>query len=208
MAGVPLYRRTIAQARAAGLSPVVVTTDIREVIDADPEPGLVIHRRPSALCGDDVPMAPVLADALARPEFDGDPIVVLLQVTTPLRRPDQIAAAVEEFRSSAPELVMSVCEADRSVLKYGTLEGSTFVPMRSARDTFSNRQQLPSVYRPNGAIYVFGAEWFRANGELATPSIAAFVMPEDDSVDIDGIEDFEQCARILEQREHSNVKGY
>jgi CMP-N,N'-diacetyllegionaminic acid synthase len=202
IAGVPLYRWTVDQARAAGLSQMVITTDIPAIIDADPEPDLVVHRRPPELCGDEVPMSPVLVDVLARAEFDDDPIVVLLQVTTPLRLPEQIVAAVDVFRSSGVELVMSVCEADRGVLKYGTLDGDTFVPMRSARDTFSNRQQLPDVYRPNGAIYVFGAQWYRTNQELATASVAAYVMPEEDSIDIDGIDDFEQCARIIERRGH------
>lgn len=201
LAGRPLYRHAIEHARGAGMRTTVITTDIVDVLSADLGDGVIVHRRPTKLCGDDVPMAPVLTDVLSRPEFDGDPVVVLLQATTPLRRAAHISAAVADYLASDADLLLSVCQADRGVLKYGTVDGDRFVPLRSASDTFSNRQQLPDVYRPNGAIYVFGADWYRSRGDLASESIAAFVMSVEDSVDIDTLGDFEQVEQILRVRQ-------
>lgn len=198
--GIPLYQHAIGHARGAGAQQVVVTTDIDEVIGVDHGPDVVVHPRPNHLATDGTTMDPVLSDVLALPTFDGA-VVVLLQATSPLRRPWQIVEAVTAFNRSDADLVMSVCEADRTVLKYGTVEGDRFVPLRSPDDTFQNRQALPRVLRPNGAIYVFDAEWFRGHGTLSTDSIGAYEMPPADSWDIDTAADFEHCKRILAERQ-------
>jgi CMP-N,N'-diacetyllegionaminic acid synthase len=201
IAGVPLYRRTVNQAREAGLSTVILTTDIPSILELPPEPGLVIHRRPASLAGDEINMSSVVADALKRDEFDGDIVVALLQPTSPLRWPKQIAEAITAYQATSADLVMSVCEADNSVLKHGTMLEKKFTPLRSSRETFSNRQQLPKVYRPNGAIFVFGAEWFRSNQGFASAEIEGFIMPENESIDIDDLNSFESCAQIVMARE-------
>jgi N-acylneuraminate cytidylyltransferase len=64
-----------------------------------------------------------------------------------------------------------------------------------------NRQQLPPVYRPNGAVYVFDADWFAANGSLASRSIGFVEMPEERSLDIDTAEDFGRISAMLERGE-------
>jgi CMP-N,N'-diacetyllegionaminic acid synthase len=65
-----------------------------------------------------------------------------------------------------------------------------FVPVSRPEYCFTNRQSLPEVYRPNGAVYVFSADWFLINGGLATHSIGALVMPPEQSQDIDTEADF------------------
>ena len=112
-----------------------------------------------------VPMAPVLVHALQQAGVQGT--VVLLQATSPLRTPADIRAAVDLFATGAHGLVMSVTEADRGVLKWGRLEGSRFVPLSSPEHCFANRQSLPPVVRPNGAVYVFDAARLIATGERA-----------------------------------------
>lgn len=201
LGGIPLYQHSLNQARAAGASLTVITTDIEEVLEADLGTDVHMHHRPHELCGDEVEMSRVVADVLQHSEFDNGQTVVLLQVTSPLRRPQQIVAAVRQFHSTGQDMVISVCEANRSVLKYGTVDCGIFLPLRSWRDTFSNRQLLPAVYRPNGAIYVFSASWFRTHGDFSAESIGVLLMPEEDSIDIDTIEDFDQCNYIVERRE-------
>lgn len=193
IAGRPLYEHAIRQGIEAGASRVIVTTDIREVLEATHDEGVLVHRRPAELTGDDVPMAPVLADVLARPEADGAD-VVLLQATSPMRRPEQIREAVDQLRAAGVDLVMSVRPADAGVLKYGTVEDGRFQALRDPRHPFTNRQDLPPVYRPNGAIYVFAAEWYREHGSFDSASVGAYVMSAEDSVDIDTPQDLNAAA--------------
>lgn len=195
LAGRPLYRHALDQALAAGASRVLITTDLPEVLDAALPPEVVCVRRPPELAGDTVPMAPVLVHALQQAGVQGT--VVLLQATSPLRTPADIRAAVDLFATGAHGLVMSVTEADRGVLKWGRLEGSRFVPLSSPEHCFANRQSLPSVVRPNGAVYVFDAARLIATGSLAADSVGVVGMPPERSHDIDNLNDFEQAERLL-----------
>ncbi len=195
LAGRPLYRHALDQALAAGASRVLITTDLPEVLDAALPPEVVCVRRPPELAGDTVPMAPVLVHALQQAGVQGT--VVLLQATSPLRTPADIRAAVDLFATGAHGLVMSVTEADRGVLKWGRLEGSRFVPLSSPEHCFANRQSLPPVVRPNGAVYVFDAARLIATGSLAADSVGVVGMPPERSHDIDNLNDFEQAERLL-----------
>ncbi|MEO1549591.1 MAG: acylneuraminate cytidylyltransferase family protein, partial [Pseudomonadota bacterium] len=55
---------------------------------------------------------------------------------------------------------------------------------------FANRQDLPAVYRPNGAVYVFTTQAFLAAGAIPSQRMGAVVMPQDRSWDIDTASDF------------------
>jgi N-acylneuraminate cytidylyltransferase len=56
------------------------------------------------------------------------------------------------------------------------------------------------VYRPNGAVYVFDADWYRSNGNLLTDRIGVIEMDERSSLDIDSSDDFLACEEIMRQR--------
>lgn len=200
LAGRPLYRHAVDQGLAAGAERVVVSTDISGILDAAPIPGVQVVTRPAALAEDTVPMDPVLLHALG-PEGVPDPaVVVLLQATSPLRQVDDIRAAVDLWRRSDFDLVMSVTEAPAGILKYGLSEGDRFVPVARPEYCFMNRQQLPAVWRPNGAVYVFSADWLRSNGGLATDRIGMVAMPAERSMDIDTLADFERAEAALSER--------
>ena len=64
LAGKPLYRHAVDLALAAGASRVILSTDIPELLTAAVPPGVQTLERPADLCGDAVPMAPVLIQAL------------------------------------------------------------------------------------------------------------------------------------------------
>lgn len=205
LAGRPLYQHSLEQALAAGADRVVVTTDIEDVLAADHDPRVVLHRRPPALAGDAVAMDPVLSDVLDTPGLVGpDDTVVLLQATSPLRRPEQIRAAVGQLAEPGVDLVMSVCRADSGVLKYGTVEDGRFVALRDPAHPFTNRQALPAVHRPNGAIYVFGAAWYRTHRTFAAATVAAHEMAVEDSHDIDTAADLARCAEVVDARERTH----
>ena len=196
LGGVPLWRRAVDQARAAGVDHVVVSTDIAELLRADGEDGVTILARPPDLAGDATPMDPVLTHALDAAVPEGAR-VVLLQATSPLRAIQDIRDAVALFDSGAFDLVKTVTPTPAGILKHGTMDGDRFVPVSDPAYCFQNRQALPDVMRPNGAVYVFGRDWFLTNGGLATDKIGAVVMPPERSFDIDTAEDFARAEAML-----------
>ena len=195
LAGKPLYRYAVDLALAAGAQRVILTTDIPEVLSAALPPSVQTVERPAELCGDAVPMAPVLAHALQTADCKGT--VVLLQATSPMRQLADVQTALDVFDTGQHELVMSVTEADRGVLKWGRVEGDRFVPLSDPTYCFSNRQSLPPVVRPNGAVYVMQAEWFLANGGFVSERIGLVQMSPERSQDIDTLADFERCEAAL-----------
>lgn len=188
LAGVPLWRRAVDQALAAGASRVVVSTDIPEILAGAPLEGVTVLPRPEALASDNTPMAPVILHAIE--SLGLKDTLVLLQCTSPLRNTEDIVAGVERFAKGGVDLVMSVTEADRSVLKYGRISDGTFTALVDPSHPFTNRQSLPEVYRPNGAVYIFGADWFVGNGGFESDRIGALIMPSERSADIDTEDDF------------------
>lgn len=191
LAGSPLYEHAVWQAQAHAAR-CIVSTDIREILRDGGPAGCEVLRRPAGLANDTTPMDAVISHAIDTLDLKGGAIL-LLQATSPMRLGSDIQAACDLFESGGHELVMSVCRTDSSVLKYGLLDGSGFTPLVDPAYCFANRQLLPDVYRPNGAIYVFGVDWFRRNGGLATDKIGAVVMPEERSIDIDTLADFERA---------------
>jgi N-acylneuraminate cytidylyltransferase len=195
LAGKPLYRHAVDLALAAGAHRVIVTTNIPEVLSATLPLGVQTVERPAHLCGDAVPMAPVLVHALQLAGCEG--AVVLLQATSPLRQAVDVHAALDVFGTGRYELVMSVTDADRGVLKWGRMDGDRFLPLSEPAYCFSNRQSLPPVVRPNGAVYVLQAEWFLAGGSFVSDRIGLVHMSAERSQDIDTLADFERCEAAL-----------
>lgn len=199
LAGKPLYRHAVDQGLAAGAARVFISTDIDDVLAADHGDKVQAVPRPADLAGDAVPMDAVLRHFLDT-DFAGPSTVVLLQATSPLRRPEHIRGALDLFAQGAFDLVMSVTETPSTILKYGTAApDGRFVPVSDPAYCFANRQALPRVFRPNGAVYVFAADWFRRNGGLATDTIGMFEMDAASSHDIDTEADFAQAERMLQQ---------
>jgi N-acylneuraminate cytidylyltransferase len=201
--GVPLWRRAVDQGLAAGAAEVVVSTDIPELMALPAEPRLRILPRPAELAGDVVPMDPVIAHALDA--MPGDARVVLLQATSPLRRVEDIAAAVALHAAGGWELVLTVSPADPGVLKWGFVEAGRFRALVDPAHSFANRQSLPPVWRPNGAVYVFDAAGLRARGRLACERIGAVEMPTERALDIDDAEDFARAEAAFAVRGRPDV---
>lgn len=197
LAGEPLYRRAIRQGMAHA-SRCLVTTDIGEILSGPRDPGCQYIVRPAELAADDAAMDPVLVHAFMSAGIHSG-MAVLLQPTSPLRNDDDIRRAIMLFRSGGFDLVLSVCETDVGILKYGTLEASRFVPVSKSEYCFVNRQMLPPVFRPNGAVYVFDIARFLACGTLASDRIGAITMPLSRSIDIDVQADLDEAERQFAQ---------
>lgn len=193
LAGKPLYRHAVDMALAAGARQVLISTDIKAILHADLPAQVKVIQRPSALCGDDVAMKEVLLHILQTCEVKGP--VVLLQATSPLRQVQDIHAALKQLATGQYGLVFSVTQADKSVLKWGQVEQGRFVPLASSTYCFANRQQLPEVVKPNGAVYAMQAYDFLAQQDWPVSAMGVVNMPAERSHDIDTIDDFELCEK-------------
>lgn len=197
--GVPLFYRAVQAARDAGIQHVFVSTDIPEILTLE-EPGLTVFRRPRELAACDITMGEVIHH-FVRQYIPDERAIVLLQPTSPLRSGKHVRDALRLYRSGRYSMVMTIAGVDNGVLKCGTLSEGRFNPVSKPEHCFSNRQDLPEIYRPNGAVYVFPSKMFEANTEFQADNIGAVEMTELASVDVDTHEDLMKCEEIFQAQE-------
>uniref|UniRef100_UPI0040473EBD acylneuraminate cytidylyltransferase family protein n=1 Tax=Polynucleobacter sp. TaxID=2029855 RepID=UPI0040473EBD len=194
--GLPLYLLAVRQAsRTCDLT--IFTTDIDERTLLTLPESAVLHCRSAINSTDHASMSCVLEELIKAYRLD-DVDIVLLQPTSPLRMDADIKDSIDVFLTNDFDIVMSVNETSNTVFKCGTLSDGYFSAMRANSDCFQNRQVLPKVYEPNGAVYVFNSAWFKSNNySLNADKIGASIMPKERSFDIDTETDYKDILRNM-----------
>ena len=159
--GVPLVTRV---GQLVGEIPIidraVVSTDHPEIAEIAKNSGLdAPFFRPPDLSGDRISDAPVLIHALEEMEYLDHvryDIVVMLQPTSPLRRPEHVIRAIEMLVTGQWDAVWTVSETDSKShpLKQLTLDSGKIDYYDHNGSQIIARQQLTPVYHRNGVAYV------------------------------------------------------
>lgn len=201
LAGKPLIYYTLdAATQAAEEEDVVcVSTDDQEIIAEVERYGLnVPFVRPQELASDTASSHDVLKHALRwyaerNQNFD---LIVLLQVTSPLRTAEHLKGALNLWTEGI-EMVVSVKETDANPYYVLFEEDTDGFLQRSKEGNFSRRQDCPTVYEYNGAIYVIDAKEILTRPLNKLKRIIKYVMPKEASVDIDTRIDLDLAEIIL-----------
>lgn len=184
----PLYLHAVHQ----GLNHsdrVIISTDIIDIKNQELPSNCSICWRPNSLAKDNTPMSDVISHVIKKNSLDGCNILIL-QATSPLRNGDDIEKCKNLFSSGKYNLVMSVARQNNSVFKFGFMEKNIFKPINDPKLCFYNRQELPNIYGPNGAVYIMNANEFMNKRSFPTDKIGAYEMPYSRSHDIDTMQDF------------------
>ena len=182
IAGKPLLVWTIEAALSSQtLDQIVVSTDCAKIAAVARGAGADVLDRPSALAADDTPMIDVVRHAVTalRPS-----VVVLLQPTSPLRRPEDIDAAVETLLASDADAVVSVVPVPHRYMPDSLMEldGGRIAPVDPGSPT--SRQAKGQLYARNGpAVLALRTE--RIGDSLYGGDVLAYAMDARDSLDVD-----------------------
>lgn len=114
----------------------------------------------------------------------------LLQPTSPLRSFKNIQEAYGLFHQKDADAVVSVCEMEHSPLWCNTLSDDLCMNRFISQTSYKGRQQLHTYYRINGAIYISNIKEFEKNEFLYRENCYAYIMSQEESIDIDTINDF------------------
>ena len=192
--GEPLYIRAIKQAGRV-TEKCIVNTDIDEILNKSFTPNIRLYKRDKEYAQDSTNMNEVLNDLFSNVDLRNQ-IIVLLQATSPLRNDIDIKKAMEIYESGKYSLVLSVKKEKSNILKFGFADNNQFIPINS-NYLFKNRQSLPVVFSPNGAIYIFSVKDFLSENCFPTQNIGFYEMSSETSFDIDNHEDLEKVNRII-----------
>jgi len=192
--GIPLYLRAVNQALRI-TDKCILNTDIPEVINKKFQDNVQIYNRDKKYAKDDTSMNIVLKDLFSNINLK-DKIILLLQATSPLRIDKDIKEAINIFKSGQYSLVLSVKKVNSGVLKQGYINNKEFIPINK-KYLFSNRQSLPNIYAPNGAIYIFSVTDFLKNNCIPSDNIGFYEMPLERSIDIDNKKDITKVNELI-----------
>lgn len=191
----PLIAYTIEAAIQSGVfKKVIVSTDSEEIAEIAGKYGAEVpFIRPVAISGDDVSSNDVILHALNFFE-DRDKCfkyVCMLQPTSPLRTERHIKEAYKYLLRNDYNYVVSVCECEHSPKWSGQLdEGNGMDHFLSEEYKRSVRQQIAKYYRLNGAIYMGKVENFKTDKNFLGTGCHAYIMKQEESIDIDSLLDF------------------
>lgn len=179
---------------------IIVSSDSDAILDAARGLGAEPLRRPAQFATDLATSDSVVAHCIAALDLarDCDAPIVFLQPTSPLRTGEHVAAAITTWQSTGANCVVSVYEPSHHPAKCFRLDESGMLVGLCGPDApFTPRQSLPRAFMPNGAIYVFSAAAFMAQGRIPRDGLAPFVMDWRASIDIDTLADLSQAEQLL-----------
>lgn len=203
LAGKPLLAHSIHAANAAQVfDAIYVSSDDAQILAIAEQEGAATIRRNPAFAQDQSPTDPTIQEFIEKQFLAADDVIVLLQPTSPLRTAENIIAALELYylRNDCNALV-SVCAADNKYL-YAYLGADPYLePAMPEYAKIARRQDLPNIYLPNGAIYIFSVANFMRKQSIPDSRVIAYVMNKIESLDIDEPADFAQAELYFSQRQ-------
>jgi CMP-N,N'-diacetyllegionaminic acid synthase len=203
----PLIAWTLKQANNSKyINRIIVSTDDRQIAATTKEyNGEVPILRPPELATDNATSTEAImhmVDYLLKTEYYQPDYVMLLQPTSPLRRTEDIDAAMELLLSKKAEAVVSVCKTVHHPWLSNSLpEDHNMKDFLRPQIKNKNRQELPLFYQLNGAIYLASLSYFKAMNGFIGNSTYALVMPRERSVDIDNLLDFQFAELLMKSEE-------
>ena len=172
---MPLLAYSIQHGRAAGL-PVYVSTDDDEIAEVADKYGAVPVMRPAEISGDYAQSEDALLHALAEIGGEEPPeIVVFLQATSPIRKPEHIRWAIDMIEQEGYDSVLSGVRLHQFVW-HQTPEAAWSVnydPVNGMRPM----RQLVKDFIENGSIYAFKTEVLERTGKRLGGRIGVLEMP-------------------------------
>lgn len=196
--GKPLIVWTIEQALALDDVIVAVSTEDAEISAVARNAGAWVIRRPLELAQDETPTEPVVVHAIATCEAQyGRPErVMLLQATSPVRKPGTLARALAEFDETGVDSLVGVVPNPPFLW---SVEGEQTVAHWDWEHRRRRQDMRPEQlrYRETGSVYVTKPDIYETLGNRMGGKIGLFVMDEAEGVDIDTLHDASLAESML-----------
>ena len=192
--GRPLIAWTILQVLDSGIADVYVSTDDSEIASVAARYGARVIDRPADLSGDTASGDAGVLHAINEMKLVDDAIVVMPQVTSPLRLSNHISAiAGLVLEGSCDSAFTAVRIDDICVWSLGEKPKSVTYDSEARM----MRQARPPLVVENGSVYCTRAGAFRRSGNRLSGRIGVSLMPKWTMPEIDEPEDLELCEVLM-----------
>jgi CMP-N-acetylneuraminic acid synthetase len=206
LAGRTLLDYAALAARDSGvIDRIVLSTDSDEIADAGRRAGMEVpFMRPAALAQDDTPMLPVIQHAIETLAADGwtTDVIVLLQPTSPLRRPSHVRDAVKMLHESKADSVVTVIELPRHLSPdyVMRIDDGVLRPFLDDGARVTRRQDARPAYSREGTVYACWRATVERFGNIYGERCQPLMVDAADSLSIDSPADWAEAERRLAGR--------
>lgn len=199
--GKPLICYTIVESlKSKLLCRVFVSTDSPSIAKISKNCGAEIIDRPEEFARDESPTIDTIFHAIgAIKDVSDEDIIILLQPTSPLRNATDIDVALEIFMKTDCDSVISMCKVEHSPYWCFKYDGDKLKPLFENKYLMMRRQELPDVYRPNGAIYISTVKNLFKNNGFDCDKMVPYIMSPERSIDIDEEIDFKFAELVIQK---------
>lgn len=193
--GKPLIVHTIEAAlKSKYIDKVIVSTDDSEIMNISKLYGAEVpFLRPKKLATDNSSSIDVVIHCikwLQNNECKSYDYICLLQCTSPIRNVNHIDESIELLNDENIDSIVSLTEVEESPYWMKIIDNGRVKPLLQNNNEYTRRQDLPKVYKLNGAIYINSCNDILENKRLYSNEAMPFVMDLEHSMDIDTLEDF------------------
>ena len=162
---------------------IILSSDSNEILDRAEKYGITKELRNKNLAQDNTKTIEVVLDILKNRE--NFKTLFILQPTSPLRTKEDILAAFKAYsQDKESDSLISVVEEERDVQKYLSLNDRYLKGLVNNELPFMPRQELPSVFRANGAIYIVDVEMINIEKKLLTKKTIPYIMKKSNSMEL------------------------
>ncbi|USK59569.1 cytidylyltransferase domain-containing protein [Peribacillus asahii] len=199
--GLPLIQYTIDEAKKSEfLDRVVVSTDDKEIEEVVRKiGGEVPFLRPSELATDNSKTIDAMLHVINGLEEAGEnyDYVVLLQPTQPLRKSWHIDEAIKKIVDTNQNSLVSVSEVNDHPILIRTINSGGNLETLLKRESTLRRQEFPSYYKVNGAIYINRLDENFNQYTSLNDNLVPYIMEKEYDIDIDNPIDLEMFKVLL-----------
>ena len=202
LAGKPLIKYPLELARkfTADIN-ICISTDDKHIEDIVKADGYELpFIRPPELSSDKAGAYEVMLHAIEHYSSIGRnyQLLVYLQPTSPFRTFTHVKESISKFQSGM-DILVSVKETKANPYYLLMEEDENGWLQHSKKANFVRRQDTPTVYELNGAIYVINVESLKNGPINSFKKIGKYVMDEVHSIDIDSPLDWIIAETFLEK---------
>jgi CMP-N,N'-diacetyllegionaminic acid synthase len=195
LGGLPLISHTIIAAQSClDIERICLSTDDPAIVKIGQDYDIEVHERPNELATDTSDAFSLICYYFELyKEIEN---IIYLQPTSPFRKADSIASAIQHFRNTECDVLVSVCTVPHALNSSKQMEimgNGLLVPVR---DNPYRAQDTPVSYYRNGpAILIINRKILKKRS-LYEGKVVPFLMGKIESLDIDEPEDL-NLARAL-----------
>ncbi len=178
-----------------------VSSESKNIIKISERYNVNIVKRPKKLSGKNTPIKKVIKHfiySLKRNKILPKTIV-LIQPTSPYRPKKIIDKLIKEYNKNKLNSLISTKEIKNSYFKSIIKVKNKFI-VKHPNSFFSNSQELPKIYLPNGMVYIFDVKRFLEIGNIPLTKIKFINSKLKKDIDIDNKKDYLEAKNFYEKK--------